>query len=66
MNLGVKPFTLVGATTRYGLVSEPPRSRFGSIHRMDFYDDAAMRTLLERTSRSVGGRLNLHFPQRWP
>ena len=53
MNLSVKPFTLVGATTRFGMVSPPLRDRFGSVHRLDFYDDEAMRTIVRRSARPV-------------
>jgi len=38
MNLSLQPFTLIGATTRYGMMSAPLRDRFGSIHRLEFYD----------------------------
>lgn len=51
MNLTVKPFTLVGATTRFGMVSAPLRDRFGSVHRLDFYDDEAMKTIVARSAR---------------
>ena len=51
MNLSIKPFTLIGATTRYGMVSAPLRDRFGSIHRLDFYDAEAMRTIVRRSAR---------------
>ena len=51
MNLAIKPFTLIGATTRYGMLSPPLRDRFGSIHRLDFYDDDAMRIIVERSAR---------------
>ena len=51
MNLTIKPFTLVGATTRFGMVSAPLRDRFGSVHRLDFYDDEAMRTIVARSAR---------------
>ena len=51
MNLSVRPFTLVGATTRFGMVSPPLRDRFGSVHRLDFYDDEAMRTIVRRSAR---------------
>ncbi len=51
MNLAIKPFTLIGATTRYGMLSPPLRDRFGSIHRLDFYDDEAMRIIVERSAR---------------
>ena len=51
MNLTIKPFTLVGATTRYGMVSPPLRDRFGSVHRLDFYDEESMRTIVARSAR---------------
>ncbi len=51
MNLSIKPFTLIGATTRYGMLSPPLRDRFGNIHRLDFYDEEAMATIVERSAR---------------
>ncbi len=51
MNLTIRPFTLVGATTRCGMVSAPLRDRFGQVHRLDFYDEGAMRTIVERSAR---------------
>ena len=51
MNLTIKPFTLVGATTRFGMVSAPLRDRFGAVHRLDFYDDEAMKTIVARSAR---------------
>lgn len=51
MNLAIKPFTLMGATTRYGMLSPPLRDRFGNIHRLDFYDDDAMRAVVGRSAR---------------
>ena len=54
MNLSLKPFTFVGATTRYGMVSAPLRDRFGPIYRLDFYDEDSMRTIVERSARIMG------------
>ena len=51
MKLSVKPFTLIGATTRYGMVSGPLRDRFGSIHRLDFYNEEDMRLVVDRSAR---------------
>ena len=51
MNLSIRPFTLVGATTRYGMVSSPLRDRFGFVHRLEFYDHEAMHTIVERSAR---------------
>ena len=54
INLSVKPFTLVGATTRYAMVSSPLRDRFGSIYHLDFYDQESMETILKRSARILG------------
>ncbi len=51
INLRVNPFTLIGATTRFALVSPPLRDRFGSVFRMDYYDSQDMGQILERSSR---------------
>ncbi|MDE2823341.1 MAG: Holliday junction branch migration DNA helicase RuvB [Dehalococcoidia bacterium] len=51
MNLAIKPFTLIGATTRYGMISAPMRDRFGAVHRLEFYDEDAMRTIVQRSAR---------------
>ncbi len=47
----LQPFTLVGATTRTGLLTAPLRSRFGLIHRLDFYNDADMQEIVTRSGR---------------
>ena len=51
MNLAIKPFTLIGATTRYGMISAPMRDRFGAVHRLEFYDEDAMNTIVKRSAR---------------
>lgn len=51
MNLSLKPFTLIGATTRYGMVSAPLRDRFGVIHRLEFYDEDDMTKIVKRSAR---------------
>ena len=44
-------FTLVGATTRLGLLTGPMRTRFGIIERLDFYSDEELQTIVERSAR---------------
>src|SRR3954451_3182629 len=44
-------FTLVGATTRTGLLTSPLRARFGIVHRLDFYELADMNELVRRSAR---------------
>jgi len=47
----LKPFTLVGATTRAGLLTSPLRARFGIVHRLDFYNDADLEEIVRRSAR---------------
>ena len=54
INLRINPFTLIGATTRYGMVSAPLRDRFGSVFHMDFYDKEAMELIVRRSARILG------------
>ncbi|MDG4830277.1 Holliday junction branch migration DNA helicase RuvB [Solwaraspora sp. WMMD1047] len=49
--LDVEPFTLVGATTRSGLLTGPMRDRFGFVAHLDFYDAADLAVLLHRSAR---------------
>jgi Holliday junction DNA helicase RuvB len=50
VRLSVPRFTLVGATTRYAMLSPPLRDRFGSVYRLDFYDSAAIATIIRRNA----------------
>jgi Holliday junction DNA helicase RuvB len=50
LRLNLPKFTLIGATTRQAMVSNPLRSRFGIIHRLNFYDNEAIKTILKRSS----------------
>ena len=54
INLRINPFTLVGATTRYGMVSAPLRDRFGSVLHLDFYGPEAMELIVRRSARILG------------
>ncbi|MCL4847505.1 MAG: Holliday junction branch migration DNA helicase RuvB [Acidobacteria bacterium] len=47
-------FTLVGATTRTGLLTSPLRSRFGIVHRLDFYTVPDMHEIVRRSARILG------------
>ena len=46
----IEPFTLIGATTRYGLLTSPLRARFGLTLRLDFYPEAEIEEVVRRTS----------------
>jgi holliday junction DNA helicase RuvB len=55
--LDLEPFTLVGATTRAGLLTGPLRDRFGFTGHMDFYDAAELETVLTRSAQLLGVHL---------
>ena len=54
INLKVPPFTLIGATTRYAMISAPLRNRFGMVYRLDFYDQNAIQALIRRSAAILG------------
>lgn len=51
LELSIKPFTLIGATTRAGLLSTPFISRFGILERLDYYGDTDLQNILRRSSQ---------------
>src|SRR5579872_4173272 len=51
ISLPIHPFTLVGATTKSGIISAPLRSRFGIIERLDFYNDTELRDIVLQSAR---------------
>ena len=51
VNLRINPFTLVGATTRFSLISSPLRDRFGSVFRLEYYETSDMETIVRRSAR---------------
>ena len=50
LRLKLPAFTLIGATTRFALLSPPLRDRFGAIYRLDFYDQSSIKTILKRSA----------------
>jgi Holliday junction DNA helicase RuvB len=50
VRLNIQPFTLIGATTRSGMLSAPMRSRFGLVNRLDYYDAATLSTIINRSA----------------
>jgi len=54
IKLDLKRFTLVGATTRSGLLTSPLRNRFGAIFRLDFYAPEALTQILKRSASLLG------------
>jgi Holliday junction DNA helicase RuvB len=60
MPLAVKPFTLVGATTRSGLLSAPLRDRFGQHFHLDFYDHDELTEIVARSAALLDVRIEGH------
>ncbi len=54
IKLDLPPFTLVGATTRAGLLTSPLRDRFGIVQRLEFYSTGELATILARSARILG------------
>jgi len=54
MKFDLPRFTLIGATTRAGLLSAPLRARFGIVHRLDFYDVDALTIIVQRSADILG------------
>jgi Holliday junction DNA helicase RuvB len=51
LRLNLPPFTLIGATTRYALLSPPLRDRFGSVYHLDFYEQEAIKSIIKRSAQ---------------
>lgn len=51
MKIGLRPFTLIGATTRAGLLTPPLRARFGDVCRFEFYSPEELQAIVERSAR---------------
>ncbi len=54
--LAIERFTLVGATTRFGLLTAPMRGRFGIVERLNFYPPEELATIIVRSARILGVR----------
>ncbi|MFC1860416.1 Holliday junction branch migration DNA helicase RuvB [Chloroflexota bacterium] len=50
LRLSLSAFTLIGATTRFALLSPPLRDRFGAVYRLDFYDQESIEAILKRSA----------------
>ena len=58
LRINLKPFTLVGATTRFAMVSAPLRERFGSIYRLDFYTPKDLEVIVLRSAEKLGVKVD--------
>lgn len=54
ITLSLKPFTLIGATTRAGLLTQPLRSRFGITHHLEYYPKEDLELILMRAAKRLG------------
>ncbi|MDE2933365.1 MAG: Holliday junction branch migration DNA helicase RuvB [Chloroflexota bacterium] len=54
IRLQLPNFTVIGATTRYAMISAPLRDRFGSVYRLDFYELDALTTIVRRSAGLLG------------
>jgi holliday junction DNA helicase RuvB len=57
VKIDLPPFTLLGASTRIGLLTAPLRDRFGIVHHLDFYSQEDLARILQRAARILGVRL---------
>jgi len=58
IKLDVPPFTLVGATTRAGLLTSPLRDRFGIVQRLEFYSDEELSEIVSRSSKIMDVKID--------
>lgn len=54
MTMEIERFTLVGATTRFGLLTAPMRARFGIVQRLNYYPPSDLTRIIERSARLLG------------
>jgi len=59
VRLNLQKFTIVGATTRIGLISGPMRDRFGLVEQIDFYDEINLAEIIKRTAIVLGIKIDL-------
>ncbi len=58
IRLKLPRFTVVGATTRFAMLSAPLRDRFGAVYRLDFYDLPAMKEIVKRSAGLLGAAID--------
>src|SRR5215813_2325343 len=57
MRIPLRPFTMVGATTRPGMLSSPLRERFGIFHHLDFYSEAELGRIVNRSAAILDSKI---------
>jgi holliday junction DNA helicase RuvB len=63
LKLPLKRFTLIGATTRAGMLSPPLRDRFGLVHHLDFYEPAELERIVLRSAQLLGAQIDAQGAQ---
>jgi Holliday junction DNA helicase RuvB len=58
VKLDLKPFTLIGATTRAGMLTNPLRDRFGIVARLEFYSSAELTKIIERSAALLNAQID--------
>lgn len=58
IRLELPHFTLVGATTRAGMLTAPLRDRFGVVNRLEFYTDEELKVIVERSAELLGVKID--------
>src|SRR6476660_10450402 len=58
MRIPLRPFTMVGATTRPGMLSSPLRERFGIFHHLDFYSEDELTRIVTRSATILEARID--------
>jgi Holliday junction DNA helicase RuvB len=58
VTMTIERFTLIGATTRFGLLTSPMRARFGLTHRLDFYPPGELEEIVRRTAEVINVELH--------
>ena len=58
LRMNLPPFTLVGATTRFGDLTAPMRDRFGIVHQLKYYDKKELSKIINRTARILNYPIN--------
>lgn len=64
LRLDLPKFTLIGATTRTGALAAPLRDRFGHLHRLEFYTDAEIGQIIDRSADILGVKINTDAAQK--
>ena len=58
LTMPLNPFTLIGATTRAGLLTSPLRDRFGVVQRLDFYNETELTKIIKRAASLFGAQID--------